>query len=339
MSSDTAIEWADKVWNPAVGCTRVSSGCKNCYAFALHDMRHAAYQAGKKLPLQYAKPFTELQLMHDRLNEPLHWRKPKRVFVNSVSDLFHEDVPDEFIDRVFAVMALTPQHTYQVLTKRPERMLAYCDPNTRATHLKVSLESAKWPEELAKCIRAAAAQTDDPEVYRESGEHAGRWPFPNVWFGVSVENQQCKSRIDILRQVPANVLFLSLEPLLEDLGELDLTGISWCIVGGESGPHSRPMDLAWARSIVKQCRAANVACFVKQFGGQPRDNGKRFGPRDKEEGEFPRCWRCGHYDFGPCSDGTLLCNGCDAEWNRLADPKGGDPSEWGADLRVREFPR
>ncbi len=134
MSGKTTISWTDVTWNPTVGCTRVSPGCKNCYAFTLHDMRHAAHKDGKNLPEQYAKPFTELQMIADRLEDPLHWKKPRMVFVNSMSDLFHEDVPDEFIDKVFAVMALCPQHTFQVLTKRPERMLEvlserylYCD--------------------------------------------------------------------------------------------------------------------------------------------------------------------------------------------------------------------
>jgi len=131
----TGIEWTDRVWNPTVGCTRVSDGCRHCYAFQLHDQRHAAYQAGKKLPIQYARPFKELQLVPDRLENPLHWRKPCRIFVNSMSDLFHDDVPDEFIDRVFAVMAMCPQHTFQVLTKRAEKMLQYLSASNIADRL------------------------------------------------------------------------------------------------------------------------------------------------------------------------------------------------------------
>jgi protein gp37 len=125
MSDHSAIAWTDATWNVSIGCTRVSPGCKACYAYALHDMRHEAHGRGKRVPLQYAKPFKEVQLMPDRLTAPLHWRKPRRVFVNSMSDLFHEDVPDEFIDRVFAVMALAKRHTFQVLTKRADRMRDY----------------------------------------------------------------------------------------------------------------------------------------------------------------------------------------------------------------------
>jgi len=158
--------------------------------------------------------------------------------------------------------------------------------------------------------------------------------LPNVHLGTSVGVRKRKDQIDLLRQTPAAVRFLSLEPLLEDLGKLDLTGIHWVIVGGESGKGARQCKVAWISSIVEQCRAANVPIVVKQLGKRPD-----VGPHDAEEGFFPRCWRCGHYDFGPCSDGTLLCNGCDAQWQgRLKDSKGGDMDEWPADLRVREFP-
>src|SRR5262249_49423923 len=157
-------EWTEKTWNPVVGCTRCSQGCKNCYAFALHDMRHAAYQAGKRLPLQYAKPFTEIQLMEDRLIYPLTWRTPRMVFVNSMSDLFHEDLTDDFIEKVFAVMAITGQHSYQVLTKRAQRMLDYMNSPSRIglIHAAQPLLSGRMPCSL---------------------------PLPNVWLGVSVEDQ------------------------------------------------------------------------------------------------------------------------------------------------------
>jgi protein gp37 len=309
---DTAIEWTDKTWNPTVGCTRVSPGCKNCYAFKLHDMRHAAHQRGKKVAPQYAKPFTELQMIEGRLTDPLHWRKPQKIFVNSVSDLFHEDVPDEFIDKVFAVINATAHtlpttmqsrrwHTYQILTKRAERMLAYM--KSRSTKM--------WPIGAHPLFNAGRGEGG---VLRGQGAdlmNAGAvllWPPCNAWLGVSVENQeQADKRIPLLLQTPAAVRFLSCEPLL---GAIDLSRfhIGWfrcpdcgeardpstehplgtevycslcenddplpidghhlhqVIVGGESGPHARLMHPAWAYSLRDQCQAANVAFFFKQWG-------------------------------------------------------------------------
>lgn len=301
MSDSTGIEWTDSTWNPVVGCTKVSQGCKNCYAKELHDKRHKAYLSGAQLPDQYALPFEAVQLMPERLTAPLHWRKPRRVFVNSVSDLFHEDVPDEFIDRVFAVMALSPQHTFQVLTKRPERMRAY----------------------LNTPMRGAEIDRADPR--RIGGIYSN--PLPNVWLGTSVEDQAAaEARIGELLETPAAVRFLSCEPLLgpvnlkpKFLHPLDtITSVStrqtwtvprigWVIVGGESGPGARPCDIGWIRSIVGQCQAAGTACFVKQVGAKPV--GK---------------WQ-------PAA-GKILTP------ERLPDRKGGNPDEWPEDLRVREFP-
>ena len=323
MSDSTGIEWTDSTWNPVVGCTKVSQGCKNCYAKELHDKRHKAYLSGAQLPDQYALPFEAVQLMPERLTAPLHWRKPRRVFVNSVSDLFHEDVPDEFIDRVFAVMALSRQHTFQVLTKRPERMRAY----------------------LNTPMRGAEIDRADPR--RIGGIYSN--PLPNVWLGTSVEDQAAADkRIPELLATPAAVRFLSCEPLLGAV-ELDgkhgwwiecptcngsmsvpapgggsacpdclrnqgsQAGIDWVIVGGESGPGARPCDIGWIRSIVGQCQAAGVAVFVKQLGSKPYDAMEAWQNPLEGADEEPR-------------------------WLRLRDRKGGELDEWPEDLRVREFP-
>lgn len=258
--AETGIEWADVVWNPTVGCTRTSPGCKNCYAFTLHDRRHAAHKAGKDVPKQYAKPFTELQLMPDRLDAPLHWRKPKKVFVNSVSDLFHEDVPDEFINSVFRTMIAAKQHIFQVLTKRAERMADYC--------------SNRWGHFHGKEFPLAS----------------------NIWLGVSVENQACADeRIPHLLATPAAVRFLSCEPLLAEvdlvkwLGGLPAAaGISWVICGGESGPHARSCQVEWIRSLVSQCKAASVPVFVKQDSGRLPGRQGRIPDDIWEVKEFPR---------------------------------------------------
>lgn len=253
MSGKTSIEWSDHVWNPTVGCTRVSPGCKECYAFALHDRRHQAFKEGKSVPKQYAKPFTVLQTMEDRLADPLHWRTPRRVFVNSVSDLFHKDVPDDFLDRVFAVMAMSPGHTFQVLTKRADRMRDY---------LRTVQDDDK---DLQRFANVASELTDSPCAAGIFDEVA--WPFPNVWLGVSVENREqgCR-RLPALRDTPAAVRFVSFEPLLEDVGDIHWPGIHWAIVGGESGPNARPMHPDWARSLRDQCQEAGVAFFFKQWG-------------------------------------------------------------------------
>lgn len=267
----TGIEWTNRTWNPVVGCTKVSTGCKNCYAKTLHDLRHKAHGAGKAVPAQYAKPFEEVQLMPERLRAPLSWKKPQRVFVNSVSDLFHEDVPDQFLDRVFAVMALAKQHTFQVLTKRAERMKKYI-----TTRLRIESIYDQWHE-----------FSGDPR-------EADAWPLPNVWLGVSVENQAAADeRIPHLLKTPAAVRFLSCEPLLGKLklmvvgtGPQSVTPLhpdergaqlSWVIVGGESGPGARPMEVGWARSIVEQCGGAGVPVFVKQDSG----------PKPGQQGRIP----------------------------------------------------
>jgi len=245
MSDGTKIQWADASWNPITGCTKVSQGCKNCYAAELHDQRHKAYLNGAKLPEQYAKPFETVQLHPERLEMPLHWRKPRRIFVNSTSDLFHPDVPDEFIDEVFLGMGkynwypswrYRNWHTFLILTKRPERMKEYIDRSLRS--------NAKWGDLCA----------------------ISRPYLDNVWLGVTVENAYHLDRIDLLRRTHAAVRFISFEPLLGPVDNVDLTGIHWVIVGGESGPNARPMQIEWARSLRDQCTRAGVKFFFKQWG-------------------------------------------------------------------------
>lgn len=257
MSTTTHIEWTERTWNPVVGCTRVSAGCDHCYAVRMsHRLRRTKEYAGLTvLNDRGDRHFNgTVRCLPERLSDPLHWRKPCRVFVNSMSDLFHEKVPFEFIDKVFAVMALCPQHTFQILTKRPERMADWCAiPNDPARSGRFT-----WMGNLVR------------------GKHL---PLPNVWLGTSVEDQAtADERIPHLLRCPAAARFLSVEPLLE---AVDLTlhlqrpcdpeghigmGIDWVIVGGESGPGARPMHPDWVRSIRDQCQAASVPFFFKQWG-------------------------------------------------------------------------
>lgn len=271
-NATSSIEWTDATWSPTIGCTRVSAGCDSCYAFALHDRRHAAYLAGTfpDAPAQYHKPFSEVQLLPDRLTVPLRWRAPKRIFVDSMSDLFHADVPTEFIDRVWAVMMLAPVHTFQILTKRPQRMFRYVsDPALYDRVLRAAQGFRCWRPALWD------VPLSNPTIH----------PARNIWLGTSVENQEAAYRIDWLVKTPAAVRFLSCEPLL---GPLDLsrwlwyrlppimavdprgvtTGeIDWIIAGGESGAGARPMHPDWARALRDQCTAAGVPYFFKQWGG------------------------------------------------------------------------
>jgi protein gp37 len=332
------------VWNPTTGCTRVSAGCDNCYAFALHDHRYkvnldharahgessAAFMrlvmdsssfsvdADQRLPFpkQYDRPFSQVQILEERLDAPLRRRKPTCYFVDSMSDLFHEDVPDEYLDRVFLRMALNRRHRFLILTKRPERMSAYCR----------RVMPSPTPEELDH-VTALTTEAERAEV--------GAWarqtviglpePPPNIWLGTSVEDQaSADERIPHLIATPAAVRFLSCEPLL---GPVDLTrwttegysirtdygtgieydrapthALDWVIVGGESGPRARPMDLAWARSLVEQCRAAGVTPFVKQLGSFP-------------------VWPS------------------EVKWPlELRESHGREMTEWPEDLRIREWP-
>jgi protein gp37 len=230
----TLIEWTDETWNPVTGCDRISPGCKRCYAKSLHDMRHKAHLNGKAMPKQYHEPFEHVHCWPDRLEIPLHWRAPRLCFVNSMSDLFHEDVDPFFIAEVFDVILRCPHITFQALTKRAKQLLLV---------MNVLAGVSKRPDYPSKMF-----------------------PPPNFWPGVSVENKKYLDRIDVLRQVPAALRMVSFEPLLEDLGEVNLEGIGWAIVGGESGPGARPMRPDWARSLRDQCIAAGVPFFFKQWG-------------------------------------------------------------------------
>jgi len=317
MGDNSAIEWTDASWNPVTGCTEVSEGCDHCYAKTFAERWRGvpghAYEQG-----------FDLKLWPERLDLPLRWRKPRRVFVNSMSDLFHNGVPDEFIARMFAVMGWARQHTFQVLTKRPGRMASLLN----SEDFRRSVGKVAWRSGSNGLVFQGSIQD---------------WPLPNVWLGTSVEDQKWADvRIPKLLETKAVVRFLSCEPLLgpvdlwrwfdpedpdadceqcgeqwwarfgghpmhtrdgenEDTGEWcpgplrRHTGINWAIVGGESGPGARPMDLQWARDLCDQCDAAGVPVFVKQLGA---------------------VWAREH--------GT--------------DPKGGDWSTWPQDLRVRQFP-
>lgn len=225
MTTRSRIEWTESTWNPVVGCTKLSAGCKHCYAETMARRLQAMGVPG------YEHGFRKVRTLPDRLEEPLRRAKPTVYFVNSMSDLFHVQVPDEFIHRVFDTMEAASRHTFQVLTKRAERIEAF----TR--------------------VRPAAS---------------------NVWLGVSVENRRHGvPRIDHLRRAAAATKFLSVEPLLEDLGELDLAGIDWVIVGGESGHGARPMKIEWVRRIQEQCREQRIDFFFKQWGAFGSDGLKR----------------------------------------------------------------
>ena len=220
----TKIEWTEETWNPTTGCTKVSAGCKNCYAEAMAKRLRAMGAPG------YENGF-EFSIMPERLEQPLKRKKPTKYFVNSMSDLFHEQMPEDFLDAIFEIIDRTPWHIYQILTKRENRMAEYF---------------------INKKIPA------------------------NVWLGVTVEDKKSGlPRIEKLRVQKATIKFLSIEPLLEDLGKLNLQGIHWVIVGGESGPKARPMKPEWAVNIKKQCEKQNVAFFFKQWGTWGADGIKR----------------------------------------------------------------
>ncbi len=232
MSRNSSIEWTNSTWNPVTGCTKISPGCKHCYAEVFAER-------WRGIPGHHFEQGFDLRLWPERLELPLSWKKPQMIFVNSMSDLFHEKVPLLFVQKVFDTMQRASWHSFQILTKRSERLAA------------VSAELT-WP--------------------------------PNVWMGVSIETANYLCRADHLREVPAAVRFLSLEPLLGPLGNLDLSGIHWVIAGGESGPGARPIEAKWVREIRKQCRAEGVRFFFKQWGGvQKKRNGRVLDGRTWDE--------------------------------------------------------
>lgn len=329
------IEWTDSTWNPVIGCRRVAEGCRHCYAETMSKRLAAMGQKDYASILDAKGKFNGKAITRPAtLAEPLSWKKPRMVFVNSMSDLFHEDVPFEFIAAVFGVMAACPRHTFQVLTKRPDRALEFCGFRW-ATGARY--EGAGYRE---ACNRDARRHVGDAMPY----DGALAWPLKNVWLGVSIATQaDADKNIPTLLKCPAAVRFVSAEPLVEAvaLGDAlhtwrtrantaanvlnpsnplphEITpALDWVIVGGESGPGARPCDVAWIRSIVEQCATAEVPCFVKQVGSRPRSNATvDFGPPENRT-------------YDPASQMYFYA---------LKDRKGGNPAEWPEDLRVRQFP-
>lgn len=313
---DGGIAWSDETWNPIRGCSRVSEGCARCYAETV-----AARFSGPGLPYEglakrngkgEARWTGAVRMVPEHLADPLRWKRPRRVFVNSMSDLFHEKLTDNQIAAVFGVMAASPQHTFQVLTKRAGRMLEWFRglPRTQTGWCQ-----AMAMAELRGDPARLAIPTDLP------------WPLPNVWLGVSAENQAtADERIPLLLECPAAVRWVSYEPALGPLVLApEWSSLSWLVAGGESGPGARPCDVRWIRSIIEQCRTASVACFTKQMGarlvlpGAEDLHGSGWGEHVVED------------------DGAA--DGADRLVRFDRNGKGGDPSEWPEDLRVREYPR
>ncbi|HQQ75743.1 MAG TPA: phage Gp37/Gp68 family protein [Thermoanaerobaculia bacterium] len=322
--SISKIEWTDRTWNPVRGCSRVSEGCRNCYAerfAARYSFDGQAFHGFARFGASKREGGTitnrpewtgRVELIPEKLSEPLRWKKPARVFVNSMSDLFHERLSIDAVAAVFGIMACAPMHTFQVLTKRPARMRAFFDRIQSEPRFAMSVGLSVAPANYPHALNFPAV-----------------WPLPNVWLGVSVEDQAtADERIPLLLQTPAAVRFVSYEPALGpvDFDRLVIPGgtmaplygkgLDWVIVGGESGPGARPFAIEWARSTVRACRAADVPVFVKQLGAEVRID----GPSD-------------HVHFAGAFDPEKQF------FPRLRDRKGGDPAEWPSDLRVREFPR
>ncbi|GMU51031.1 MAG: hypothetical protein AMXMBFR33_01770 [Candidatus Xenobia bacterium] len=271
LSANTTIAWSEKTWNPVTGCTEVSPGCDNCYARTLAER----FRGQKAFPNGF-----DVTLHPERLDDPLRWSKPQLVFVNSMSDLWHKEIPFEFIRDVFETMATGAKlvcrkkgcehedldacyrdvavHQYQVLTKRPERALAF-------------FQWLDSQEALGECLSL--------------NQEVGNWPIRNIWLGVSVEDQRRASRIDSLVRVPAYIKFISFEPLLGPV-EADLTGIHWAIIGGESGRGARPLELDWVRSLIEQCRRQGVAVFVKQLGSVWARRNRATNPKGEDPSEW-----------------------------------------------------
>jgi len=278
MSTTTSIEWTETTWNPTSGCDRVSPGCDHCYALRLAGRLKAMGQPKYQRDgdPRTSGPGFGVTVHLDALLEPLRWRKPRKVFVDSMADLLHAKVPVDFIARVWAVMALTPQHTYQILTKRPERY-------RHVLNSPCGCGSGHLPG-----VHFRRLVQDHTRRLGPGGEVdlLASWPLGNVWLGTSIENDEYVGRADALRAAPATTRFLSLEPLLGPLPSLDLTGIDWVIVGGESGPEHRPLDLDWVRHLRDRCVAVGIPLFFKQVGGRtPKAGGRLLDGRTWDE--FP----------------------------------------------------
>ena len=317
MADKSKIAWTDATWNPVSGCSKVSEGCRNCYA------ERDWPRLSKLVPAYAGRNFENVVCHPERLDQPLRWKRPRKIFVNSMSDLFHPDVPEGFIDRVFAIMALCPQHTFQILTKRPERMNRYW------RHLE--------DEELDRILTREDMVMSTPE-WPPNGFTDGPSPdFSNIWFGVSIENQEtADERIPILLKTPVErgaKRWVSIEPMigrivLEEVpvgmfGPLRWKGrpeslprIDWVVLGGESGPNARVMEVEWIRRIKYECENAGVPLFIKQLGAaysDPVDGIAGAGCKISEEAIY------------------LLKR-------RLKHRSGADMEEWPKDLLVREYP-
>lgn len=338
MSDNSHIEWTDATWNPTTGCTKVSPGCANCYIAGTPPFR----MAGRKFD---EKGHIPIKFHSQRLSQPLRWRKTRLVFVNSLSDLFHEDIPDAFVVRVYGVMVAAYWHVFQVLTKRPERRRQLLSsPEFReavAAEAARQINMLRGKDPLGSESSKSLAATLNLARWQSAGNgRAGRvvsGAAANIWEGATVENQHfADERIPVLLDTPAAVRFLSCEPLLGpvDLNECgglpwvepksddmpyaaEWRGVDWVIVGGESGPGARPMDVAWMRSVVKQCLTAGVPVFVKQLGSVVQVDAS-------SQADFM------HFSAKSWNQHGMVA--------ALKDRKGGDPDEWPSDLRVRQFP-
>jgi protein gp37 len=348
MATDTTIEWTHRpgtrarTWNPTRGCSRISPGCENCYAeqiagrFSGPGLAFEGFATRGKNGGRWTR---KLALLDDALDAPLRWREPSTVFVNSMSDLFHESLSNEEIAAVFGVMAASPKHTFLALTKRAKRMREWFE-----------WSSSKLDSAWDICVGAASDAIEENPPHRYSEESiasfGGPWPLPNVWLGVSVESQEyADERIPHLIETPAAVRFLSCEPLLGPLnlhawlcahGHVDGSHpeqrwsnicdprgeIGWVIAGGESGPGARPMELEWARSIVRQCAEARVPAFVKQLGAIPILGESAWR---KEGGRL-----LSHSGSKRAPDGFVAI--------AMPDSKGGTFEAFPSDLQVRQFP-
>lgn len=353
MGAKTGIAWTDSTWNPIRGCSVVSPGCKNCYAQTM-----ANRYSGPGLPYEGLVNSTGhwngvIRVVDKAMDQPLRWHAARKIFVNSMSDLFHHNVSLFTIDEIFAVMAMAQHHYFQVLTKRPATMLKYLR-NPKCADSIADLIIERWGEKyshkgpFAKDASGDRLATSTAAGVAEGIRKGWRWPLPNVWLGVSAENQEtADERIPILLQVPAAIRWVSYEPAL---GRIDFDrecvvprdgervvvrwlggsytgalprarGLDWIVVGGESGGGARPFDIGWARDTVKACRHAGVACFVKQLGAKPYDlAASRYA------------------DHGEINQGTAEQAWVQTLSHTVRHRSGGDMNEWPVDLRVQAFP-
>jgi protein gp37 len=268
MGTKTGIAWTDATWNPVTGCQKISAGCRDCYAKRLHNQRHKALLAGKSMPSQYATPFETVICHEDRLSTPLRWQKGRKIFLNSMSDVFHKDIPYDFKVKMFAVMGLASHHRFQLLTKRAEGMY---ETMTRGTFAEDVLNQMNlWLDDKNFFGRLRKRSYLSLPVRFDSSN----WPLKNVWLGVSAETQEAANeRVPFLLRTPAVVRWLSVEPMLEAINiydhlkpvEASLPSIDWIVVGGESGKTARTMSLEWVRSLKRQCENVDIAFFMKQL--------------------------------------------------------------------------